>query len=333
MPLPAFVAPLLTATGIGAGIWGQERSRSQSKRNIQSQKEINQMNINYAQQRAKQEREWALMDWEKTNAYNSPEQQMQRFKEAGLNPHLIYGQGTQTGQPHQTQGAQPDLEAPRESVDYSIFPQAVSNAATGYVDMIKKVAETSNLEALNDSIRSQAELNRVRALVESENLIDKTRKNKIGDLITDALVTREDLKNELITAQTAKTKTETQILVPEFRIKQAELAIKKDQYRLQRAKTYKELENITSQILFRAVQGEKAREEINKILNAIERNDLEMQLKNLKLIPGTPEYNNRYINELGGILRFLPTNKPTQGTGKFNPYPRKTGRYMGPNKY
>lgn len=31
--------------------------------------------------------------WNKMNAYNAPTKQMERFKDAGLNPHLIYGQG------------------------------------------------------------------------------------------------------------------------------------------------------------------------------------------------------------------------------------------------
>jgi hypothetical protein len=30
--------------------------------------------------------------WEKQNLYNDPSQQMQRLKDAGLNPHLVYGQ-------------------------------------------------------------------------------------------------------------------------------------------------------------------------------------------------------------------------------------------------
>lgn len=35
----------------------------------------------------------AVDDWTKQNEYNSPVQQMQRLKEAGLNPHLVYGNG------------------------------------------------------------------------------------------------------------------------------------------------------------------------------------------------------------------------------------------------
>lgn len=34
-----------------------------------------------------------LAFWNQQNEYNSPQQQMARFKAAGLNPHLIYGQG------------------------------------------------------------------------------------------------------------------------------------------------------------------------------------------------------------------------------------------------
>lgn len=37
------------------------------------------------------QRKWAAEDWDKQNKYNSPAQQMQRLREAGLNPHLIYG--------------------------------------------------------------------------------------------------------------------------------------------------------------------------------------------------------------------------------------------------
>ena len=35
----------------------------------------------------------ALAQWNRENAYNSPKQQMQRLREAGLNPNLVYGKG------------------------------------------------------------------------------------------------------------------------------------------------------------------------------------------------------------------------------------------------
>lgn len=50
---------------------------------------------NKSNQRAyERDRADALSDWNRQNEYNSPKAQMARFKEAGLNPQLIYGQGT-----------------------------------------------------------------------------------------------------------------------------------------------------------------------------------------------------------------------------------------------
>ncbi|AXH77832.1 MAG: DNA pilot protein [Microviridae sp.] len=48
----------------------------------------------------------ALSDWNMQNQYNSPSSQMQRFKEAGLSPHLIYGQ-TNTAPPVRSADAKP----------------------------------------------------------------------------------------------------------------------------------------------------------------------------------------------------------------------------------
>lgn len=70
----------------GANLLGQTGNMiSQSLNNRNARKWQEKM---YDRQRAD-----ALSDWERQNAYNSPEAQMERFKAAGLNPALIYGQG------------------------------------------------------------------------------------------------------------------------------------------------------------------------------------------------------------------------------------------------
>lgn len=55
------------------------------------------------------------------NEYNTPSNQMQRFKDAGLNPHLIYGQGTNGNQSSPT--ALPDQKLP----DFSGIGDAAQN--------------------------------------------------------------------------------------------------------------------------------------------------------------------------------------------------------------
>lgn len=48
----------------------------------------------YNKQLADIQNQYNIDMWNRQNEYNSPQAQMQRFSEAGLNPNLIYGQGT-----------------------------------------------------------------------------------------------------------------------------------------------------------------------------------------------------------------------------------------------
>lgn len=73
--LPA-ISVGLQALGIGASIWGAKRQGDENMRIAKFQAEANERYL------------------DKYNEYNTPLNQMKRFKEAGLNPHLVYGQGS-----------------------------------------------------------------------------------------------------------------------------------------------------------------------------------------------------------------------------------------------
>lgn len=75
MPLGTIVGGVTSLIGSGLSYKGQ--------------KDTNKTNI----QLAKEGREHDENMWNKQNAYNTPEMQMQRLKEAGLNPNLMYGNG------------------------------------------------------------------------------------------------------------------------------------------------------------------------------------------------------------------------------------------------
>lgn len=80
------VLPLIAA---GASLAG-------SAINAGSQSRTNQSQLSYSREMYDKQRADALADWNRQNQYNSPKEQMMRFKEAGLNPNLIYGQQTQS---------------------------------------------------------------------------------------------------------------------------------------------------------------------------------------------------------------------------------------------
>jgi hypothetical protein len=66
--------------------------------------------------------EWAEQDWQRAAQYNSPMQQMKRFKEAGLNPNLIYGKASEmpvmkSPTTSSTRGSTPRVENPLQNVN------------------------------------------------------------------------------------------------------------------------------------------------------------------------------------------------------------------------
>lgn len=88
MPPFAALAPV-----IGAGISGISSVLQNASQNRQIQK-TNEFNKQFALDMYNLNRRDTLADWNRINEYNSPQAQIQRFKDAGLSPHLIYGQMT-----------------------------------------------------------------------------------------------------------------------------------------------------------------------------------------------------------------------------------------------
>lgn len=102
--------------------------------------------------------------WNRQNAYNSPEAQMERFKSAGLNPNLIYGQGSSGNAT-----TLPRFSAPTQRFDYQPgvnLPETLSM----FQDMRIKNAQVDNLKAQEENTRAQTALIGLRSL-------DQTAKN------------------------------------------------------------------------------------------------------------------------------------------------------------
>lgn len=88
--------------------------------------------------------------WMLENEYNTPENQMKRLKDAGLNPHLVYGNGSVAN----TSGSSP------RSASYTPFPADIGSNAAGsalmaYQDMRIKSAQVDNIEAQTENIRAR----------------------------------------------------------------------------------------------------------------------------------------------------------------------------------
>lgn len=136
------------------------------------------------------------------NAYNTPKNQINRLKEAGLNPALMYGQGT-TGN---SIGSAPQTRyTPDESFDSSSLIQGVTQGA----QMLLQKQQVNNLKAQQQETESRTLLNTIDATVkggtkeEAKGLIKyqlenlkSDNKNKLQNL-ANSKVTNDILNKDL----------------------------------------------------------------------------------------------------------------------------------------
>lgn len=90
--------------------------------------------------------------WNMQNAYNSPAEQMARFKAAGLNPNLIYGQQNTAGPISSPDVQKPQFDTPNVG---AAVPSALS-AIDLVTNLELKQAQIDNVRAQNDVIKQQA---------------------------------------------------------------------------------------------------------------------------------------------------------------------------------
>lgn len=88
-----------------------------------------------------------VQNWNMVNAYNTPAMQMARFKEAGLNPNLIYSQTNTAGQ---------IASAGMPESGSSQLGKAASSIAQMY-GLKNMAAQNANLHAQNDLLHTQAD--------------------------------------------------------------------------------------------------------------------------------------------------------------------------------
>lgn len=127
-----------------------------------SQNSANRQNKQLAEYQAQVNREAADLEWSRnldlwnmTNEYNSPSMQMERLKAAGLNPNLVYGNGSAANtasSPSAYDAAKYD--APNIS-SYTGFNTGFDEAIAAYNNSRLNSAQTSNLESQGDYVRAQ----------------------------------------------------------------------------------------------------------------------------------------------------------------------------------
>lgn len=221
--------------GTAASIAGNLASNNNIDKQIAEQRRENQANRDWNLNLAKLQNSWNIDQWNRENAYNSPSSQMVRYKQAGLNPDLIYGQ-------QNLSAASPEMTAGEGSQ-----PTDVSNLANKRTigDMVSQAASTRLTNA-------QAKL--------AESQADKT----------DAETTGQNINNEwlpqLLKGQTEINEADVKQSLADAGLKgkQIEVAVEQIKVMQQSVKeSQKKIEDLQSQMESRTFQQVQAMLEYN----------------------------------------------------------------------
>lgn len=147
--------------GAGAGLYDSYQNRKASKLNT-----IRTINANKAEAELAYQR--SLDMWNKQNLYNTPEAQMQRFNQAGLNPHLIYGQGSggnaQGFPEYQPAEQRYNIEAAQYGAPIASILPTLMAVGTWMQNMRLTEAELKNKNV--GAARTETDTERIRQLIE-----------------------------------------------------------------------------------------------------------------------------------------------------------------------
>lgn len=139
MPITALGAAAITA---GAQLLG-------TGANAYAQGKMNKKTREWNEQQYWRTRNDSLRDWAMVNEYNSPQAQMQRFRDAGLNPNLIYGQSNMSDAVRSSDVNQWNPRSPE--LDLSAAP-----ALGQYFNARMQEANLRNLETINTVQQQEA---------------------------------------------------------------------------------------------------------------------------------------------------------------------------------
>lgn len=146
--------------------------------NAQSQQGINSQSLAFQREMYERQRQDALADWDRNNQYNSPQEQMRRLKEAGLNPNLVYGSGAvgNSASPIRSSSAgSPNLSPIR------VDPSFIGDSINTYFNVQKQKAEIDILDQQEKLMKSQETLNVVKAITENEKPSLVRSQTKLAD--------------------------------------------------------------------------------------------------------------------------------------------------------
>lgn len=152
-----------------------------NKAGLKQQQLANDANMRLAQYKYEKD----LEQWNRENDYNSPKSQMQRFADAGLNPNLIYGQGSSGNA-----SSAPTYEAPHLEAYRNFGDMGASGAVAAFQNQQSLTADTALKESQRAKTDAEVVGQNLRNLNQSvqnaRDYFEYGLRSKYGDQMMDA---------------------------------------------------------------------------------------------------------------------------------------------------
>lgn len=137
-------AGIAAAGSVASGAIASGRGHKSQRRALRYNKEL-----------AQYQNDLALQNWERQNEYNSPQSQMQRYRDAGLNPNLIYSQGSSgNSDAIGTPSVAPYQESDTQSNDLGVG-EAVNRGLSSWLQLKRQQSDLATAEYQRTVMQTQ----------------------------------------------------------------------------------------------------------------------------------------------------------------------------------
>lgn len=234
--------------------------------NFNQQQQTNRQQMDFQRSMYGRMREDALSDWHMQNEWNHPTQQMQRLKEAGLNPTLVYGKGA---------------TAPTQAVRSSQAPTTNITAPrvdTQGINPIMDYANVSQIEAKTQLDLAKARNEDVRSIILGIDASRGERQDKLEESLFDINLEAADAA---LANTRAQTETEIQRklnLETERKKTEADTQYVLDKNQREEIANTTNIAYTMKKIMHEEAKTAKTQLERQQIKKALEKTDVEIQI-------------------------------------------------------
>lgn len=164
---------------IGGQIWESSRLRNAQRREFRHNRQMAEYAYGKDLEMWNRQSAWNREMWELQNAYNLPSAQMQRLRDAGLNPNLVAGGGSSGGQATSIQSAQsPRYQQVR--ANYDTRPINMPDMIGLYNAIRQSDAQVDNVRAATDLTRQKTLTEEVSRSLATANVVGKGYENQMA---------------------------------------------------------------------------------------------------------------------------------------------------------